>query len=162
MPLVVDANPLSPSFNSYASRVDANYYHEAVLHPDAWTDADVLVQMKALVSASRIIDANVNWIVTPEVLGYVPTEVRHATSELARRLIESGAPTPGSTDLLSTLKVLKAGPINLEFKEGASISTTPLPDDVFNIMRAYARRIVTAEDAATAGNSVGVSSIYRV
>jgi hypothetical protein len=147
MAVVIIATPGDPNANSYATLAEANTYHESVLEADAepWNDADVDVRNRALVQATRLLDANIAWTGWPatsaQVLGWpriyaytrtgglvasnvIPNELKNATAELARRLIVNGMPDTASDT--EGLKRLKAGPVELEF-DGSSSDSGVIP-----------------------------------
>ena len=158
MPVVIVADPGAPNANSYATEAEANAYHETVIDSAAWDDADSDMKRRALVSATRALDTQVQWIGRAlsgvQSLGWprynavtrngyiisavIPAEVKNATAELARRLIASGG-APTSTGE-NPLKGLKAGPVNLTFRDDVDTSTAVgFPADVFQMIAHLAR-----------------------
>ena len=97
--------------NSYASIADGDAYHEGHLYATAWTAASVVNKAKALVLATRLIDAYVrfngwrlseaqalewprDWCMDPDLPSadwvpnsLVPRAVVEATCEMARELL---------------------------------------------------------------------------
>jgi hypothetical protein len=97
--------------NSYASVADADAYHEGHLYATAWTAASVTNRAKALVFATRLIDAHYrfngwrvsepqalewprDWCMDPDLPSadwvandLVPRAVVEATCEMARELL---------------------------------------------------------------------------
>jgi len=142
MPLVLNSIPGALDANTYATIAEANTYNDSVMTPDAWTNAEVPTKNRALATATRLIDTNVSFkgqrtyrgqalswprqfaIDERHPLYYldsaiVPREIKDATAELARRLIEGGMPDTASET--EGLKSLKAGPVELEWFEGANV-----------------------------------------
>ena len=62
MPVIVNAQAGSASANSYATVAEANAYHDGHIAPAAWTDAEMPVKNRALVTATRLLDQNLQWI----------------------------------------------------------------------------------------------------
>lgn len=110
MALVVETgsgrNPLA---QSYASLATANEWHNAGVNAEAWAFIDPPDQERALVAATRLLDATVDWKGTPvygdQPLGWprrnvrgidrrpfamsaVPNAVRYATAALALKLAQ--------------------------------------------------------------------------
>ena|SRR5918996_1553173 len=166
MPLVIDSTPGAATANSYISLADANTYHTTVLDPVVWDDADNDTRGRALISATRKLDAYLSWIGYPwsytQKLGWpryaaltrtgsvyavdvVPEEVKHATAEFARRLIASGGGAAGTGS--ETLKSLKAGPIDLVFRDEVP-ATAAIPADVVQMV-AHLTRSVAGSNASS-------------
>lgn len=156
--LAIVATPGASNANSYISEAEANAYHESVVDSSVWDDADPDVRRRALVSATRALDNQIQWVgravsanqslawprynaVTRQGFLFandiIPPELKDATAELARRLIESGGSTGTTAD--DTLKSLKAGPVNLEFNLDAPTTVTSFPEEVFRMVSHLAR-----------------------
>lgn len=153
MPVVVIATPGADNANSYATVAEASAYHQGHLTPDAWVNAELDSKNRALVTATRLLDQHMIWIgraaTESQSLGWpriyartrngylyshdvVPTAVKDATSELARRLLESGMPDAAGGDT-ENIKRMKAGPVDIEFRENAT--TDLFPDAVYNMVK---------------------------
>jgi len=100
----------SASANTYVSIADAGTYFEERLHSSTWTSASIESRKAALIWATRILDASVDWVgsikSTDQALRWprsgvytadninidddiVPSFVKYATCELAKQLISS-------------------------------------------------------------------------
>lgn len=156
--LVIVSTPGAANANSYTSEAEANAYHESVVDSTVWDDADPDARRRALVSATRAMDSQIQWVgravsanqslawprynaVTRQGFLFdsavIPPELKDATAELARRLIESGGSTGTTAD--DTLKSLKAGPVDLVFNTDATPTVTSFPDEVFRMVSHLAR-----------------------
>lgn len=149
MPLTLVTTPGASDANSYATVAEANAYNDSVMAPEVWTEADVPTKNRALVTATRLLDAHVpwagqrafvgqalmwprygvfaardaNWLISHYV---IPQEVKNATAELARRLIEFGMPDVASDT--AGMKSFKAGPIEVEWEPGANAAREDMID----------------------------------
>lgn len=169
--MVINATPGHPSANSYATIAEADLYHEGVIDSAVWDSATVDEKTRGLVSATRILDANVRWlgeaVSSSQSLQWpryfvndgrglflsstvIPAAVVAATSELARRLLTAG--TSAGNDDTANLKKMKAGPVELEFKDTATASG-PIDDDVL--------QMVAFLTGQTSGASVRSVPVYR-
>jgi len=152
MPTII-ATAGAPNANSYATIAESDAYHLGHIDPAVWDDADLDVQQRALITATRLLDQHLVWIgyvaddqqalAWPRIwartrngflfpTNAIPQAVKDATSELARRLIELGT-IPADSVGDDELKSLKAGPVSLEFNVGAS--PDPLPDPVYQMVK---------------------------
>lgn len=144
MALVVETgsgrNPLA---QSYASLAFANDWHGAGINAEAWSFIDPPDQERALVAATRLLDATVDWRGTPvygdQPLGWprrnvrgidrrpfsmaaVPNAVRFATAALALKLAQDqvaalAAEAAGSTTSGTTeqaVEQITLGPIGIK------------------------------------------------
>lgn len=148
------ATPGATNANSYATLAEGNTYHDARLHSSDWTDATDDTRTVALIMATRLLDAMLEWVEYPTNPGVqalewprtgviardqltvidpdvIPEELKNATAEFARQLIaedrtlDSDIETQGITSL-------KAGPVALTFREG--VSARVVPDAVVNLL----------------------------
>ena len=107
MPLI--ATPLSPDANSYLTEAEATeYLTNERLHTTEWSGAEVEVREKALIWASRLLDAHMSWRgykrTAEQALRFprsgiqtedgewvdpdsIPQILKHATAELANSLL---------------------------------------------------------------------------
>lgn len=156
MALELDATPLSPTCNSYASLADAaEYVSTRVSDADlvtTWEDLDADVQAQYLVNASRSLDAMCTWIgdrysgtqglkwprYNAFVDGYLldsitfPVNLVAATIEMALwALTNSGAVKTTSNAQFDSIKV---GPIAIDFNEGAGVATNSFYPDIVAIL----------------------------
>jgi Putative DnaT-like ssDNA binding protein len=157
----VNATPGSATANSYATVAEANAYHEAHVDGAVWDDLDPDVKVRALIQATRTLDANMDWRGTaatvtqalgwPRLWAYtkngyiidstvIPVELKYATAELARLLATGSG---GGGGAAQTLKSLKAGPIDVVFKEDAEIPAA-VPSPVAQMILHLAERGTTS------------------
>lgn len=149
MTLVVETgsgrNPLA---QSYASLATANEWHAAGVNAEAWSFIDPPDQERALVAATRLLDATVDWRGTPvygdQPLGWprrnvrgidrrpfamtaVPNAVRFATAALALKLAqdqvaalaaEAAGSTTSTTD--QAVEEITLGPIGIKLATATS------------------------------------------
>lgn len=57
----LNATPGAADANSYATVAEADAYHDARLHSEAWTAADAGTKTRALIMATRLIDSLYDW-----------------------------------------------------------------------------------------------------
>lgn len=160
MALVIDATPLSPSNNSYASLLGSNEYVSTRIADAsvrlAWEDLDDELKAAYLVNASRTLDSLCNWIGDkysrdqglswPRVNAYVdgfivdqitfPRAVVEATIEMAVwSMTNSGSVAVASNSQYDSIKV---GPIAIDFNESSGIASNAyFPDIVAILLREY-------------------------
>lgn len=157
-PVILVATPGAPNANSYATLAEADAYNAGVVGGEAWSDEAVTrdQRLRALVHATRVLDAHVDWIgeraTESQALEWprawapnrsgsfysdaeVPRQVVYAVSELARRLVTGATSLTGGSTGTENLKRLKAGPVELEFKQDAVVAAAVVPDDVLQMVR---------------------------
>jgi hypothetical protein len=139
--LALDVSPGGPSANSYATRAEGDSYHEGRLYISAWTNASGSDKDRALVMATRVLDSSFRWEGFPTFAGQaldwprqglmaknrrdslpdssIPKEIKDATAELARQLLE-GDRTADQTSDVQGIAEMSAGPVSIKFKEGGS------------------------------------------
>ena len=143
------ATPGAANANSYITRSEADTYHESRLHIATWSAATDLVKDAALMMATTLLDTRVKWrgapTTTTQALQWprtglvnrvgaaipdnvIPQELKWATAELARLLIATDR-TAENEVAASGLKALKAGPVNLQFREDIATSPTRMIPD---------------------------------
>lgn len=131
MALVSD--PTDSGFNAYASVSEADAYFADQLNTSAWDEAGDN-KAKALVTATRVLDASFTWKGIKTIhnqpldfpraqvydedgylFGYneIPGILKQATYELGRSLLATGQDPFGDTT--ASITKLRAGPIALEF-----------------------------------------------
>lgn len=155
MAVTVIATPGLATSNSYSTLADAEIFMESRLHTDDWTDATDDEKNRALVWATRILDAQVEWrgwrINEIQVLEWprsgvtdrgdyflddstIPTFLQEATAELALFLLASDR----SVDYaLSGFKRIKVDVIELEADVSSKSHT--IPSGVMDMIRFYGR-----------------------
>ena len=135
MALTIIATPGAANSNSYCTLSEANTYHESRLHTDSWDDADDDTRNKALASATRLLDSHIAWNGYPtsisqglqwprsglydafdELIGEaeIPQELKNATAEFARLLIDSDLTEDLSTEGIGGVGL---GPIKVDFSQ---------------------------------------------
>ncbi len=146
MAITLVTTPAAVNANSYASVAEANTYHESRLHNESWEGASTAEKSAALAWSTRMLDLLVEWVwwptTTTQVLQWprngvtaanklavvpnmtIPQEVKNATAELARLLIE-GDRTIESDASVQGLRSLTAGPISLSFRDDIAIKVVP-------------------------------------
>ena len=158
MPVIVNATPKSSTANSFTTLGEANIYNAGVVGAEGWVDFEMDARNRALVTATNIIASNVRFRGTrtdkdqalpwPRIGVYdndgfyvsselIPFALKNATAELARRLLESASGSGGggaSDPLLASIKSFKAGPVDVTFRDDATITTEALPTDVFRMI----------------------------
>ncbi len=130
--------PGASDANAYCTVADADQYHND--HPQggvAWMAAETEQKRRALLQATRLLDAHVVWtgyaasdgqaLSWPRDgmydrndygvdAGVIPPALRDATAEFARHLLHATDDrTADSAVVSSGLRALKAGPVNLTF-----------------------------------------------
>jgi len=150
--LVLISTPGAVDANSYATAAEGTTYHEGHLYASAWTGASTATKEAALVMATRLLDALVEWsgLATSETQalawprvgmltrnGYViesseiPADLKSATAEYARALIVDDR--SADSDIESQgITSLTAGPVSLAFKD--TVQAKPIPDSVFYLL----------------------------
>lgn len=146
----------SASANSYCTLAEANTYHESRLFSTDWTGASTSDRTKALIWATRLMDERYRWAASVvdgvqalrwprwavmDSAGYdyipttvVPQELKNAVAELARQLVIADRTIEGDVDA-NNLKRLKAGPVELEFRNGVNLK--PIPDAVSSMIPSW-------------------------
>jgi len=151
MALILVATAGASDANSYATRAEADAYHEARLHADAWTVSDGDKE-RALVMATRLLDSLVTWtgaasgetqalawprsgMLTRNGYGIsstiIPQALKDATAEFARQLLTEDRSLDNDVEA-NGLTQLKAGPVELKFKE--AVVRKALPDAVIDLL----------------------------
>jgi len=143
--------------NSYASLVEATAYFDTQLYRSNWEGATDDERNRALLSATRILDEQMNWkglkyteeqalrwprssVVGPD--GYdvsyltIPQFLINATAELSEHLIESNRTAEPDTLGYSRMKV---GELELVIDKYDRAPT--LPDSVWQMIRPYGSKV---------------------
>lgn len=142
----------SASANAYASTTDGDTYFDERLNAGAWTGASTDDKERALIMASRRLDAErfqgekaetgqaLEW---PRVWAFdkdgeeyasdaIPTVVQHATFELALRLLNDGDTDTFANTGLEEFKRAKVG--EMEVERAPAFNAGQLPDSVRRIL----------------------------
>lgn len=157
--MALDATVGGAAANSYLTRAEANTYFASRLRTDTWDAATDDEKDKALQMATQLLDASLAWhgqavtetqaLAWPRYSAYgrngyvlswtaIPVEVQQATAELAQKLLDEDR-TADSDAEADGLKRLKAGPVELEFRDDAR--SKPIPDFVYALVRHLAALI---------------------
>ena len=149
--MALDTTVGGPTTNSYLTVAEADAYMLARPFSSAWTGADSAKEA-ALIQAARLLDAMFVWLGepvnqtqrrafprsglehnngTPVLTDDHPWEIEEAQAELAFLLIQSD-PTVQSDAALQGLSSLKAGPVELKWRDDISkiVSGLLVPDSV--------------------------------
>ena len=156
--LIVEDGTLPAGANSYVSVEEASFYHEAGVSADEWAAIDPAEQERLLVTATRLLDATVDWrgyrsypdqaLDWPRIgvlqhsryvlpANTVPIDVRYATAELAMHLKRRPAPATVGT---APVEEVKLGPISVKMgtaTQSASSPLTTLPAEVLALIRDF-------------------------
>lgn len=145
------------SANTYATLAEAETYHTGHPHADTWAEADALAQTRALLLATRLLDAQVNWqgaIATltqalgwPRLQAYdrhdrsigsteIPQRVKDATCEYARWLLARDRTADRDSDVDGLKRVRVEGVVEVEFRD-ADGGAKVMPDAVWLLLTGY-------------------------
>jgi len=162
VPVTIIATAGASNANSYASEAEALAYNDAHVSGETFSDADLDVRRRALATATRMLDANVRFLGVATSLtqalqfprtglvdpvsglavdpAIVPSEVKDACAEFARLLIVND-PTKLSDTEIAGLASLKAGDVELAFRDPIAASAAPsratIPASVMAFLRPY-------------------------
>jgi hypothetical protein len=156
----IDATVGGADANSFATHIEAEAYFDDRLHADAWNDAEEDDQLRALIQATRLLNAlvgrNSEWtgaaasetqrLAWPRTgmtssTGYavasdeIPEEITAAEFEIALSLLQATS-DPLATSAIESLGLtsLKAGPVALTFKDELQVSANLIPDVAFDLL----------------------------
>jgi hypothetical protein len=150
----------SASANSYCSAAELAAYLDTCLHvSDAVTAATPDTKNRALVSATRLLDEQIEWDGDPaepgtqalqwprsgllddkgEELaeGTIPTRLKNATAELARLLIDSDLTASSSSDGIQQLQV---GSVGITFNTSNPPKRKVIPDSVWQMVSLWGEK----------------------
>ena len=154
MALTLVATAGASNANSFATVAEGDAHHEAHLYASVWNAATNEQKAQALVWATRLIVARMEWdgsrTSTTQALpvprtgleedgecvsrSIVPDSVKAATCELARSLLTTDpAPAASAGIAAGTIQELKVGPIGITYATGDdAVSAAPdvIPDEV--------------------------------
>jgi len=152
VPTVI-VTPGAADANSYCTVAEADTYHSLRLHSETWTAATATIKETAVIMATRCLDFMYEWaeystsadqalmwprigLLSANQLEYIdeyeiPPELKNATAEYARQLID----VDRTTDQQPTLSSLTAGPISLAFTN--FVPTAVVPDAVINMIPSW-------------------------
>jgi len=169
MALTIVATAGSASANSYCTVAEATAYNEAHVSGTTWTEAEPEDQKRALIMATRELDAYLSWSglastdgqalawprtgmldpITDAVIGedVVPVRVKWATAEQARLLLVRDRTAESDTDVQG-IASLTAGSIQIGFRSPPSGATTNAPDIIAPSVMAFVQPWVTANTSS--------------
>ena len=137
---VAVSDPSSASFNAYVTLSEATAYFLDRLYTTAWDSSND--KNAVCIWASRVIDANMNWLGDPtnafQTMAWprtdmidsngadvpsdvIPTELKHAVYEEILLLLASD---PTAVSSSGALKALKADTVELEYFAGTASTST--------------------------------------
>lgn len=157
--------------NSYISQAEGDTYFEAHLYGTAWTGASSGDKDKALAMATRLLDANTNWVgekkTSTQALQWprtdvehdgfeisssiVPVEVKNATAELAGLLISEDLTAEVDQNQLSGISLGK-GALEVSFKDDRSKRQIPI--HVNDLLRGLGK-------IRTGGSGISIVNVSR-
>jgi len=169
MALTIVATAGSASANSYCTVAEASAYNEAHVSGATWSDADPEDQKRALIMATRQLDAYLSWSgvattdsqvlawprtgmidpVTEDVIGedVIPQRLKNAVAEQARLLLVRDRSAESDTDV-SGIASITAGSVQIGFRTPPSGATTSAPPVLGPSAVAFVQPWVTANTSS--------------
>lgn len=169
MPLIVEDGTNVAGANAYVDPAGAvaTAYFDAHLYATAWSNADGPTREKAVMMATRLLDANIDWrgaranesqaLDWPRVMepvdglpveNTVPVAIAEATLELALALLTSNRSTDTAQSAAVEKLSLGNGALELSFGADPTVGLPLVPDAVFALLRRFG---VRAGTGATGG-----------
>lgn len=154
----VVATPGDASANSYATLAEAEAYHTGHPYAETWAAADVLQAARALITATRLMDAQVRWYgaiaTSTQALGWprlqaydrhdrsiastvIPQAIKDACCEYARQLLDRDRTADLASDVDGLKRVRVEGAVDVEFREGSSGGAKAMPDAVWLLLTGF-------------------------
>lgn len=150
MPATIDATLAGATANSYVTLASADTYFETVPDSSTWTDKTTDAKNRALISATRWIDALSfygNRCSTTQALRWprtdytvdgveltctvIPDGIKVATYELARALANDTSAITGSTGTTGIYDQVELGDLKVKYKN--SSTTSGVINNVFDV-----------------------------
>lgn len=150
MAAVIDATLSGASSNSYVTLAEADAYFETVPHDEHWTGSDD-AKNRALITATRYLDVfsyHGERCETTQALKWprkeytvdgvklactlIPTQIKHATFELAHQLSHDGEALIGSTGKTGIYDQVELGDLKVKYN-----TDTQTPGVINNILDVY-------------------------
>lgn len=149
MSVTIVATAGATDANSYSTVADADTYHEGHPYASTWDDATTDQKIRALVTATRLLDQHFAWIGEvassdqalrwPRAAAYdrdgrqlandtVPTVIADGTAELARALLVSDRTDTESSS--GGIAYVTVGGIGVKYTEGSVSNPQVIPDAV--------------------------------
>ena len=150
MPATIDATLAGATANSYVTLASADTYFETVPDSSTWTDKSTDAKNRALISATRWIDAlsfygdrctetqslkwpRENYKIDGIALActLIPAPIKVATYELARALVNDTSSITGSTGTTGIYDQVELGDLKVKYKD--SSTTSGVINNVFDV-----------------------------
>lgn len=150
MPATIDATLAGATANSYVTLASADTYFETVPDSSTWIDKSTDAKNRALISATRWIDAlsfygdrctetqslkwpRENYKVDGIALActLIPAPIKVATYELARALVNDTSSITGSTGTTGIYDQVELGDLKVKYKD--SSTTSGVINNVFDV-----------------------------
>lgn len=150
--MALDATVGGVSANSYIDEAAAEIYFETVINSDAWDNATSPNREAALITASRLLDQNVNYfgyiaedtqaMRWPRTLTYnqdgveyldtiIPEKLKNIVCDLALSILENG----GYTASTNQFKQMNIGSLLFKYKDPAGDG--PFPPNVLEAIKLF-------------------------
>lgn len=158
MPATIDATPGGASANAYCTLAEADEFCDTHPYTVAWDAASDDLKNRAIITATRLINQRMEWygsvsteeqaLPVPRVGLYdrngnavpddeVPVGVKDGTADFARLLLEHDY-TADNAPGRDGLKRVKAGAVEVEYRDGLSImSGKMIPDSVWSELETF-------------------------
>lgn len=145
--MALDANPGSPTFNSFCTVAVATAFLDERLHNHAWyvVPQDVTLQAQreaALITATLLMNTYVMWMQPPYTWGTVPPNIQRATAYYALALLEEG-PRTASATAGQQIRRKRLDETDIEYYQTATTADMPvapsagLPADIAALLGPY-------------------------
>lgn len=145
--MALDANPSSPTFNSFCTVAAATTFLDERLHNQAWyvVPEDVTLQAQreaALITATMLMNTYVVWAQPPSTWVTIPTNIQRATAYYALALLEEGPKTASAT-AGQQIRRRRLGETEIEYYQTTTTADAPtapsagLPADIEALLAPY-------------------------
>lgn len=169
--MALDATIGGVSANSYIDEADAELYFANVINSDAWDAATAPNRKAALITASRLLDQNVNYFgfiaadtqalrwprtsaFTQDGVEYsdaiIPEKLKNIVCDLALTILDNG----GYTGATNQFKQLNIGSLLFKYKEPGGDG--PFPPAVLEAIKLFGEYI-----GASTGRQVSTARLQR-
>lgn len=166
--------PGAPDANSYSSVAEADAYAATVLYNESWLNATTEDKEIVLQWATRLLDANMSWYGSKsaeeqslrfprfgshDADGYIydsdiiPPELKEATAEYGRVLLEENIPNDANADTFSQIAVAS---IKLVYRDSVDQQNSQVPDSVYSLISFLGSRKVF-----TGASSMSINRLSR-
>jgi len=167
MAIVLDATPGGPNANTYCLLTEGNSYHTGHAYASTWDNAEDDSKNRALVTATRLLDEQVEWdgfvrtstqaLLWPRSGMYyqndwyvpvdvIPQKLKEAVAEFARQLLDADRTVDDSISSQG-ITTIEAGPVKLGFSGHGRAKV--IPDSVYYMVRPWGRIRQRAASTAT-------------